>query len=134
MENNIIIKNDTNVEMYNKGKKIMDNNNFFKDLSNIMENEEFNSFFNKYLTNWMDVRCIIIYMKLYSEFKEKYKLMNNEELDKEVIIFLLKKIMNDKDLRTFSIKTIEKKYNEKKLNFFKELKVLLKKKNLLLEF
>ena len=60
--------------------------------------------------------------------------MNNEELDKEVIIFLLKKIMNDKDLRTFSIKMIEKKYNEKKLDFFKELKVLLKKKNLLLEF
>ena len=79
------------------------------------------------------------YDKKYYNFfqlhaKEKYKLINNEELDKEVIVFLLKKIMNDKDLRTFSIKTIEKKYNEKKLDFFKELKVLLKKKNLLLEF
>ena len=134
MENNIIIKNNANTKMYDKGKEIIDTNNFFKDLSNIMENEEFNSFFKKYLTNWMDVRCIIIYMKLYSEFKEKYKLMNNEELDKEVIVFLLKKIMNDKDLRTFSIKTIEKKYDEKKIDFFKELKKLLKKKNLLLEF
>lgn len=134
MENNIIIKNNANTKMYDKGKEIIDTNNFFKDLSNIMENEEFNSFFKKYLTNWMDVRCIIIYMKLYSEFKEKYKLMNNEELDREVIVFLLKKIMNDKDLRTFSIKTIEKKYDEKKIDFFKELKKLLKKKNLLLEF
>ena len=41
MENNIIIKNDTNIKMYNKGKKIIENNDFFKDLSNIMENEEF---------------------------------------------------------------------------------------------
>ena len=89
-----------------------------------MENKEFNDFFKKYLNSWIDVRCIIIYMKLYSEFKEQYKsINNNEELDKEIIVFLLKKIMNDKDLRTFSIKTIEKKYDEKKkIDFFKELK------------
>ena len=47
-------------------------------------------------------------MKLYSEFKEQYKsINNNEELDKEIIVFLLKKIMNDKDLRTFSIKQLK---------------------------
>ena len=74
-------------------------------------------------------------MKLYSEFKEQYKsINNNEELDKEIIVFLLKKIMNDKDLRTFSIKTIEKKYDEKKIDFFKELKRVLKKKKLLVDF
>ena len=133
MENNII-KNDKRVELYNKGKEIIDKNDFFKDLSNIMENEEFNNFFKKYLNSWIDVRCIIIYMKLYSEFKEKYQSINNEELDKEIIVFLLKKIMNDKDLRTFSIKTIEKKYDDKKVDFFKELERILKKKNLLLGF
>ena len=135
MENNIIIKNDNKIELYKQGKEIINKNNFFKDLSNIMENKEFNDFFKKYLNSWIDVRCIIIYMKLYSEFKEQYKsINNNEELDKEIIVFLLKKIMNDKDLRTFSIKTIEKKYDEKKIDFFKELKRVLKKKNLLVDF
>ena len=133
MENKITVKND-NEKIVLQGKEIIKNNDFFKDLSNIMENEEFTNFFDKYLNNWMDVRCIVIYMKLYSEFKEKYKLMNNKELDKEVVVFLLKKIMGDKDLRKFSIKTIERKYDEKRVDFFKDLKKFLKNKNMLLEF
>ena len=61
-----------------------------------MENDEFNTFFKKYLNDWVDVKAIIVYMKLYSEFEEKYKKLNNEDLDKEVVVFILKKIMNDK--------------------------------------
>lgn len=133
MEKKITVKND-NEKIVLQGKEIIENNEFFKDLSNIMENEEFTNFFDKYLNNWMDVRCIVIYMKLYSEFKEKYKLINNKELDKEVIVFLLKKIMADKDLRAFSIKTIEKKYDARRVDFFKDLKKFLKNKNMLLEF
>ena len=94
-----------------------------------MENKHFNAFFKKYLNDWLDVRSIIIYMKLYSEFKEKYKKVNDEELDKEVIIFMLKKIMNDKELRSFSIKTIQEKYDNRKVDFFKELESMLINKN-----
>lgn len=117
-------------EIYNKlGSEIIEKNDFFRDLSNIMENPEFNDFFNKYLNNWLDVRSIIIYMKLYAEFKEKYKKINNEELDKEIIVFMLKKVMNDKELRSFSIKTIQEKYDHKKVDFFKELEAILLNKN-----
>lgn len=117
-------------EIYNKlGSEIIEKNKFFRDLSNIMENPEFNEFFNKYLNNWLDVKSIIIYMKLYAEFKEKYNKINNEELDKEIIVFMLKKVMNDKELRSFSIKTIQEKYDHKKIDFFKELETILINKN-----
>ena len=128
MENSIIKKNDK-IDICIKGKEIMEKNSFFKDLSTIMENDDFSKFFNKYLNDWVDVKSIIIYMKLYSEFKEKYKKNYDEELDKEVVIFMLKKIMNDRELRSFSIKTIKEKYDNKKINFFKELENLLDIKN-----
>ena len=126
---NSIVKLDTNKNISKQGMEIIENNDFFRDLSNIMENDEFNTFFKKYLNDWVDVKAIIVYMKLYSEFKEKYKKLNNEDLDKEVVVFILKKIMNDKDLREFSIKTIREKYDNKKHDFFKELELMLKNKN-----
>ena len=101
---NILIKN---------GKEITENNEFLKDLSNLMENEEFKTFYNKHMTNWMDIKCTAIYMRLYSEFKTKYKQIADMELDKHIIVFLLRKIMIDKELRPFSIKTIEKMQNKK---------------------
>ena len=64
MENSII-NIPTELDIYDKGKEIIEKNTFFKDLSNIMENEEFNTFFKKYLNDWLDVKSIIIYMKLY---------------------------------------------------------------------
>lgn len=126
---NSIVKLDTNKNISKQGMEIIENNDFFRDLSNIMENDEFNTFFKKYLNDWVDVKAIIVYMKLYSEFKEKYKKLNNEDLDKEVVVFILKKIMNDKELREFSIKTIREKYDNKKHDFFKELELMLTNKN-----
>ena len=101
---NILIKN---------GKEITENNEFLKDLSNLMENEEFKTFYNKHMTNWIDIKCTAIYMRLYTEFKTKYKQIADMELDKHIIVFLLRKIMIDKELRPFSIKTIEKMQNKK---------------------
>ncbi len=103
-QENILIKN---------GKEITENNEFLKDLSNLMENEEFKTFYNKHMTNWIDIKCTAIYMRLYTEFKIKYKQIADMELDKHIIVFLLRKIMIDKELRPFSIKTIEKMQNKK---------------------
>ena len=36
--------------LINNGKKIVENNEFLKDLSNLMENEEFKTFYNKHMT------------------------------------------------------------------------------------
>ena len=130
MQKNSIVKFETGKKINKLGKEIIEKNDFFRDLSTIMENKDFDAFFKKYLNDWVDVRAIIVYMKLYSEFKEKYKKLNDDDLDKEVVVFMLKKIMNDKDLRDFSIKTIREKYDNKKIDFFKELEMMLVNKNM----
>jgi len=118
------------------GKKIVEGNEFLKDLSNIMENEEFKTFYKKHMTNWMDIKCTSIYMRLYSEFKTKYNEISNMELDKNIIVFLLRKIMIDQDLRPFSIKTIDKmqetKWNTKEFWSEFETFMLINQKQLLL--
>ena len=66
------------------------------------------------MSNWIEVKSSITYMKLYKEFKDKYKKLTNEELDKSIIVFLMCQIMRDKQLRPFSIKTVDDVYNNKK--------------------
>ena len=68
-------------------------------------------------------------MKLYKEFKDKYKKLTNEELDKSIIVFLMCQIMRDKQLRPFSIKTVDDVYNNRKKSFLKEFKKFLTTQN-----
>lgn len=113
----------------NTGEKILENNEFLKDITELMENEQFNKFFNKYMSDWLDIKCSITYMKLYDEFKKKYKKLNNKELDRSIIVYLLTKIMKDKKLRPWSIKTVDKMLNDKKKIFFDEFEKFLLENN-----
>ena len=113
--NSIVEHNKDEHILIKNGKNITETNEFLRDLSNLMENEEFKNFYNKHMTNWLDIKCTTIYMRLYSEFKTKYKEIANTELDKHIVVFLLRKIMTDRELRPFSIKTIDK-MQEKKWN------------------
>ena len=67
MDMSIIISN--NNEAQNKGGELLETNDFFKELSEIMEDEKFNKFFNKWFTTLSEIKISIIYMKLYNEFK-----------------------------------------------------------------
>ena len=108
----IIEYNQENAQIQ-EGKKIIKNNEFLRDLSSLMENEEFKKFFKKHMSNWADIKCTAIYMRLYSEFKKKYKNITDEELNKNIVVFLLRKLMCDKELRPFSIKMIDKMHEER---------------------
>tara|TARA_B100001063_G_scaffold247257_1_gene291826 strand:- start:6368 stop:6769 length:402 start_codon:yes stop_codon:yes gene_type:complete len=108
-----------------EGNRKIEENEFFQDLTTLMENPTFVRFFEKHLSNWIEVKSSITYMKLYKEFKDKYKKLTNEELDKSIIVFLLCQIMRDKQLRPFSIKTVDEVYDNKKKSFFKEFKKFL---------
>jgi hypothetical protein len=122
----IIAVNEKQTQNYiEAGEKIIENNEFLKDISDLMENEQFNNFFNKYMSDWMDIKCSVTYMKLYDEFKKKYKKLNNSDLDKSIIIYLLTKIMKDKKLRPWSIKTVDNMLNDRKTKFFKEFEQFL---------
>ena len=113
------------------GNKKLNENGFLRDLTSLMENEEFKSFFDKYMNNWVSVKSSIMYMKLYSEFKEKYKELNDDELDKNIIVYLLCKVMRNRKLLSFSVDTIDKMYNDEKVNYFKELETLMDNQKML---
>ena len=112
-----------------QGNKKIEENEFFQDLTTLMENPTFIRFFEKHLSSWIEVKSSITYMKLYKEFKDKYKKITNEELDKSIIVFLLCQIMRDKQLRPFSIKTVDEVYDNKKKHFFKEFQKFLTTQN-----
>tara|TARA_B110000908_G_C10254603_1_gene454504 strand:+ start:1361 stop:1780 length:420 start_codon:yes stop_codon:yes gene_type:complete len=104
-----------------KGDEILSGNDFFRDLSELMENDKFNLFFKKYMNDWIGIKCTVTYMRLYKELKEKHKDIHNDVLDKNIIVFLLTRIMRNKHLRPVSIETIDEILQDDKLDFFEEL-------------
>jgi len=103
------------------GDRILNENHFLRELSELMENEKFNNFFNKYMNDWVGIKSTVTYMKLYTELKNKYSEINDEELNKNIVVFLLTKIMRNKHLMTTSIKTIDDMFDNNKLDFFDEI-------------
>ena len=127
MEKSLISNN----EGLEKGNELLNNNDFFNDLSKLMENDEFKVFFEKYFTNWVEIKSNVIFMKLYNEIKNRYKEMTDTELDKSVITFLIRKIMRNNNLRKISIELMNKQLENNKIDFFKELDIIVKSNNLL---
>ena len=113
------------------GDKILNNNHFLRELSELMENKKFRDFFNRYMNDWVGIKSTVTYMKLYSELKNKYSEINDEELNKNIVVFLLTKIMRNRDIMAASIKTIDEMYDNNKLDFFDEIeKKIIEKKSL----
>ena len=105
------------------GNELLNNNEFFKDLSDIMEDEKFRKFFQKYFYNSTESKITLIYMTLYDEFKTKWKDLNDTELDKRINIFLLWRIMKDRKTNKFAIDTVMKKMdNPNTTDIFNEMK------------
>jgi hypothetical protein len=121
---NTIVKQNSFDIVKNEGHKLLEDNEFFKDLSDIMENETFAKFFRKYFCDSTESKITLIYMKLYDEFKIKWKELNDSELDKRINTFLLWRIMKDRKMNKFTIQTVLNKLeNPKNSNeIFDELK------------
>ena len=129
--NDIILLNTKDVGK--QGEKIINTNHFLRELSELMEDEKFNRFFNKYMKDWIGIKSTVTYMRLYKEFKDKYEDINDEELDKNIVVFLLTRIMRNNDLRPASIKTIDDILEDDNLDFFNELERNIKNKNIILK-
>jgi hypothetical protein len=117
-----LIKQNSFDMIRDNGNQLIETNEFFKDLSDIMEDEKFSNFFKKYFFNSSESKITIIYMTLYDEFKNKWKELNDSELDKRINIFLLWKIMKNKDTNKFAIQTVLKKLENQNHSIFDELK------------
>ena len=86
-----------------EGERIYQQNDFFRDLSRLMENKEFQSFHNKYLSDWEDAKTTMMYMKLYKDIKNKYSLSFSKEASKELVLFITKKIISNYETRGFIV-------------------------------
>lgn len=120
-----LVKYDNNKNRLVEGKRKIENNEFLRDLSNLMENDEFKNFFDKHMSSWMDIKCTVTYMKIYDEFKKKYKELNDEELDKNLGVYLMCKMMSKPDFCGWSVKTVDKVLENKKIDFFNEFELYL---------
>tara|TARA_B100000927_G_scaffold291025_1_gene291598 strand:+ start:6440 stop:6847 length:408 start_codon:yes stop_codon:yes gene_type:complete len=119
MDNDLamVLKNDINdivIEFDKKGEELLEKNNFFKDLTEIMSDEKFMNFFNKYFKTMQDIKTTVIYMKLYDLFKEKYNNISNKELSNYVNIYLLHKTMTNSKLRSSMISATIKHLEDNK--------------------
>ena len=108
-----------------EGEKKLESNEFFQDLCGLMENEQFKRFLDKHMNNWLDIKCSVTYMHLFKQFKERYEKVNEKELDNRIIVYLLSKIMRDKNLRPWSIQTVDKMLTNHKVNFFEEFESIM---------
>ena len=65
-------------------------------------------------------------MHLLKQFKERYAELNDGELDNRLAVYLLSKIMRDRNLRPWSINTVDKMLESRKVDFFKEFESIMK--------
>lgn len=90
---------DITQEIEKKGEKLVKNNAFFKDLSDIMSDKKVTRFFDKYFKNMDSIKTTVIYMKLFRLLQEKYKTLSDDELSKYVNIYILHQVMTTNDVR-----------------------------------
>lgn len=86
-----------------KGEAILKSNSFFKDLMNVMKNEEFRYFYKKYFHDWTDTQTLIFYMKLYSTVEFEYKNRFNAEITDDIMTYTLHNIMTNTNTRRFAM-------------------------------
>ena len=84
-------------------KKILSENEFFNDLDNIMTDDKFRTFYNKYFKNFNDIKTVLLYMKLYETIQLEYKEQNNCDIDNELLAYMISELMNNSDTRKMII-------------------------------
>ena len=107
-----------------EGNKIYNNNTYFKDLHDIMQNEKFRKFYDKYYKNWGEIEVMMMYMKLYESIEKEYFQQFNEKISKEKVLYIVKQIIKNKDSRKYTVKQLQQFKNFEKSNNKIELKKL----------
>ena len=111
-----------------EGMKLVENNDFFRDLSEVMSDEKVQRFFDKYFKNFEEIKSTVIYMKLFRLFQQRYKDVSQEELSKYVNIYLLHQVMTEKDIRRTLITATMDHLNNNRLPILNLTPDILKKR------
>ena len=114
-----IVKQNSNEILFQnsiiKGKEILKENDFFKDLISLMHNIEFNNFYKNYFQNWSDIETMIFYMKLYKAIEYGYSIQYDSDINQEFMTFILHKVITTNELRKKAI-SIFKNFKESSLS------------------
>ena len=121
-ETSLVITNNQDTELLEKGQSIINNHEFFNDLSELMEDAKFNTFFEKYFTDMNEIKVTLTYMKLYKEFKNKWRTLTDTELDKRINIYLMWKMMKNPTTNRLALHTVLNHFeNPKSNNIFNDI-------------
>ena len=73
--------------------------NFLLELSNLMNNTEFRTFFDSYFENWDDVKTVIMFMKTYEMIDKEYFKKFDQKIEPKKMSKILKEMMIKGDYR-----------------------------------
>lgn len=128
-----LAKIDTNNQnIINEGNKIYEENDFLRDLYNMMNDNNFRVFVNKYLDKWDNIKNIILFIKLFETIEKEYYQIFKKKISKQKMLYSIKHLFANKELRKVILESYDnfQKYNNnqylKLINFensdFKKLK------------
>ena len=73
--------------------------NFLLELSNLMNNHEFRTFFDSYFENWDDVKTVVMFMKTYEMIDNEYSRKFGCKIEPTKMSKILKEMMSKSDYR-----------------------------------
>jgi hypothetical protein len=124
-ENNIIISqiDDEKIKknIIKKGEKILEENQFFNDLDFIMSDDNFRTFYEKYFKDYSDVKIVLLYMKLYETIQKEYFEINQKNIEKELLAYIIKELMSEAYTRNIIINS----FNDYENNINKNKRYIL---------
>ena len=95
--------NNNNINILAKGKqegqKILQENDFFYELNEIMHDVKFRPFYDKYFKDTSDTKTALLYLKLYETLEKEYKERNNKDIDEELLVYMMKELMSNEITR-----------------------------------
>ena len=65
-------------------------------------------FYDKYFNDYSDIKISVLYMKLYETIQKEYFDINNHEIEKELLAYMIKELMSNKE----SLKRIISSFND----------------------
>ena len=113
----IPINNKLNVKKNESGPS-----NFLLELSHLMNNSEFRTFFDKYFNDWDEIKAVLMFMKTYQFIDHEYKKYFNISPTPEKMSIILKDMMNNNECRNVLVKSMDNFINNDNNN--NDLKIL----------
>lgn len=117
-----LVRINTNMHIYNGediinlGKKLVDTNDFFKDIMELMEIPKFRSFLEKHFHEPSEIKNSTMYIKLYESLEKQFILKNPDypvDKSKYIITYCLFNMMSEQDYRKKIINLTSEYLNDK---------------------